>query len=353
MVGSGLHDLDTLEQQRIQWEMEHLKSVLDVSGANAEARAKLRTQVMQERANNWWRAFTSINSQPSHEVVQWEEIIESNRKYKVDRGRQLGRGNFSEVYAAKSLETGVDVAVKVIDIRGHSNLFKIKNMQRQIKLLEKLSHPLIVRLLKVYEVKNTQKLLLFMQPSNLGSLELYIKSSGPIPEDKAKKWSRDVITAIGFLHHLGIAHRRIDPHHVLLHSPDAPAKIMFPDALQEIGDYHVKSPNILRCRSAGRKDVYRAPEANFGTSFDPFPVDIWGFGCTVYYMLITRAPFDNWNNRDSMKEQLDSKRWSYCGIIDRFPKLSDGAKTFLTFIIHGATDKRPSAAEILALSWLN
>ena len=353
-MGTGLHDLDVLERHRIQWEMEHLKSVLDVNGNHAEARAKLRTQVMQERANNWWRAFTAINSQRGHEVVQWEEIIESNRKYKIDRTRQLGTGLFSEVYAAKSLESGADVAVKVIDIRGHSNLFKIRNMPRQIKLLEKLSHPLIVRLLKVYEVKNTQKLLLFMQPSNLGSLELYVRSTGqPVSEERAKKWARDVITAIGFLHHLGIAHRRIDPHHVLLHSPDAPAKIMFPDALQEIGDYHVNQPNIVRCRSAGRKEVYRAPEANFGSSFDPFPVDIWGYGCTVYYMLITRAPFEKWNNRDLMKEQLDSKRWTFCGIIDRYPKLSEGAKTFLTFIIHGATDKRPSAAEILALSWLN
>ena len=122
-----LHDLDTLEQQRIQWEMQHVKDFLDASGVGADARANLRTQSMQERANNRWRAFTSINSQPRHEVVQWEEILESDRRFKIDQTRQLGRGN-AEVYAVKALDNGADVAVKVVDIRGFSNLFKIRNM---------------------------------------------------------------------------------------------------------------------------------------------------------------------------------------------------------------------------------
>ena len=70
-------------------------------------------------------------------------------------------------------------------------------------------------------------------------------------------------------------------------------------------------------------------------------------------MLITRAPFGDWNNRDSMKEQLDSKQRTSCGVIDKCPELSHDGKTFLTFIIHGARDKRPSTAEILPLPWLN
>lgn len=93
-------------------------------------------------------------------------------------------------------------------------------MSRGIKLLEKLSHPLTVRLIRVCEVKNTNKLLLFKQPSSLGSLEVYIRSNGPVPEDRAKKWSRDVITAVGFLHHL-VTHT---------------VSCYIPDALQEIGD---------------------------------------------------------------------------------------------------------------------
>lgn len=204
---------------------------------------------------------------------------------------------------------------------------------------------------KIYCLR-TKNLLFSMQPSSLGSPELYIKSNEPVPKDRAKKWSRDVITAVGFLHHLSVAHRRIDPHHVLLHSSNSSAKIIFRDTVQEIGDY-LNGPTIVRSRSGGRKDVYRSPETNFGTSFDPFSLDIWGFGFTVYFMLITRAPFEDWNNRDSMKEHLDSKRWTYCGVIDKYLKLSHDAKTFLSFTIHGATDKCLSAAEIFALPWLN
>lgn len=47
-----LHDLDTLEKQRILWEMQHVKDFLDASGVSADARVNLRTQSIQEQANN-------------------------------------------------------------------------------------------------------------------------------------------------------------------------------------------------------------------------------------------------------------------------------------------------------------
>lgn len=65
---------------------------------------------------------------------------------------------------------------------------------------------------------------------------------------------------------------------------------------------------MVRCHATvGDVDPFTAPEAVFGTGFDPFPVDIWAYGCCVYYMLVARPPFERILDRNAIKEQLDTR----------------------------------------------
>lgn len=72
--------------------------------------------------------------------------LEKIGSYKV--GRTLGRGNFATVRIAYHEMTNSKVAIKIVDRRSldAENMLKI---EREIEILQKLSHPFIV---KLYEV---------------------------------------------------------------------------------------------------------------------------------------------------------------------------------------------------------
>ena len=183
-----------------------------------------------------------------------------------------------------------------------------------------------------------------MQLAPLGSLESYIvRRSRPISDAKTRDWMRDIAEAISYLHFLGIAHRTINPRHVLLFAEDKPAKLSLPDAAVEICDPNTNQH--ARCRSFGSSDCYHAPEAIFGDTVDPFPVDIWAIGATAYFAMVGKPPFTRVKDREAFKLQLAARKWATGEGVENGIKLSEAARSFLAIILRGTIDKRPSIAE--------
>lgn len=223
-------------------------------------------------------------------------------------------------------------------------------MNRHGKILDKISHPRIINLHKIFVAVTTKKWYMFVQFAPGGTIETRIKRDGkPLPENLVRRWMRDVAEGLSYLHFLGIAHRSVQPSSVMLFDDDKPAKINLPAAAFEIGDFATKEPR--RCVGIRNPDSYHPPEAIFGPSFDPFPADVWAFGCTTYFALTGRQAFTRVTDKELMRTQLNNKNWIQTGISDNGPRLSDGSKLFLAEIIHGAIDRRPSISEILELPW--
>lgn len=87
------------------------------------------------------------DSKKSPTFKQQRDILESVGCYKV--GKCLGRGNFATVRAAYHETVNAKVAMKIVDRRtlDTENIIKI---EREIEILQKLSHPFIVKLYQVY-----------------------------------------------------------------------------------------------------------------------------------------------------------------------------------------------------------
>lgn len=97
------------------------------------------------------------------------------------------------------------VAIKVTDKRKDLNDYLVKNLHREAKLLQRLRHPNIVQ---AYEVIETDtKYYLVMELCDKGDLMRYVEQGGPLSEKETRKYMRQLVSAIDYIHQASILHR--------------------------------------------------------------------------------------------------------------------------------------------------
>ena len=123
-------------------------------------------------------------------------------------------------------ETKEKVAVKIIDKqrlmrRMHANIggeagSMLEGVKKEIKMLARFSgqHPNIIRLLDVIETRET--VCTIMEYCSGGEYFELIAKRGRIPEDEAKGFMRQLVSALSHIHSEGASHRDLKPENILL-----------------------------------------------------------------------------------------------------------------------------------------
>ncbi|CAL9233963.1 unnamed protein product [Arabidopsis halleri] len=221
---------------------------------------------------------------------------ESNRstvlfdKYNI--GRLLGTGNFAKVYHGTEISTGDDVAIKVIK-KDHA--FKRRGMmeqiEREIAVMRLLRHPNVVELREVMATK--KKIFFVMEYVNGGELFEMIDRDGKLPEDLARKYFQQLISAVDFCHSRGVFHRDIKPENLLLDGEGdlkvtdfGLSALMMPEGL---GGRRGSSDDLLHTRCG--TPAYVAPEVLRNKGYDGAMADIWSCGIVLYALLAGFLPF--------------------------------------------------------------
>ena len=116
----------------------------------------------------------------------------------------LGTGAFSQVVLGESRDNPGDLcAIKCIDkkaLRG-----KEDSLDNEIKVLRKLRHSNIVRLLETFEDKN--KVYLVMELVTGGELFDRIVEKGSYTERDASALIKQILEAVDYMHSEGVVHR--------------------------------------------------------------------------------------------------------------------------------------------------
>ena len=131
-------------------------------------------------------------------------------------GKQIGQGAYAVVRLGLHKPTNKKIAMKIYKKYKLMDPNRRKSVKREIKLMEKMKHPNIIRL---YEVIDTSKyVILVMEYVGGGSLHGYLKSkpNRRLDEDDAKRIFRQVLDGIKYCHSRCITHRDIKLENLLL-----------------------------------------------------------------------------------------------------------------------------------------
>ncbi|CAK4299136.1 unnamed protein product [Aphanomyces euteiches] len=103
-------------------------------------------------------------------------------------------------------------------------------------------------------------------------------SHGPLEFPVARRYFRQLVHAIVFLHTHGVAHRDLSLENVLLDN----------DRLV-VCDFGLAASATAVCHDKVGKDFYMAPEVAEGIPYNPTKADVWSLGI-ILFMLLTSAP---------------------------------------------------------------
>ncbi|PPD71891.1 hypothetical protein GOBAR_DD31209 [Gossypium barbadense] len=224
-------------------------------------------------------------------------INEYVREYKI------GSGSYGKVVLYRNSIDGKHYAIKVSSLFQYeafplrafhkSQLSKLRvaltetaltDVLREILIMKVLEHPNIVNLIEVIDDPSMDQFYMVLE---------YVESkwvcdgSGPpggIGEDTARKYVRDIVSGLMYLHDHNIVHGDIKPDNLLITSTGT----------VKIGDFSVsqvfENDNDELRRTPGTP-VFTAPECCLGSVYHGKAADAWAVGVTLYCMVLGKYPF--------------------------------------------------------------
>ncbi len=245
--------------------------------------------------------------------------------------KEIGKGAVGKVYLAKDKETNKVIAVKVIPQKYFKNEKSLKSFQKTIKLIHKLNHKNLTKLVGFEKTKhNFYVALEYSNGLNLYDyLQNYMKqnNNNPLEESIVKKIIIQVAKGIKHLHNQNIIHRDIKLENILINYDDQE----YEKKLENLTDLNEVSPLILSLDSNNFTikiaDFGFSRELNednvastiCGTPISMAPdiiqcdenhkynnsVDFWSLGTVMYELLIGYPPFYNKNYKKLFSEILN------------------------------------------------
>jgi serine/threonine-protein kinase SRK2 len=196
--------------------------------------------------------------------------------------QDLNRGSYGFVILARNKETGKEYALKFIE-RGQKIT---NNVEREILNHKKLrQHPYVIQLEAVF--RTDSYLVLVLEYASGGSLRKYLASKGVLPESEARTYFQQLMLAVDYCHKMGVSSRDIKPDNILLDDNNEVKLADFgyskDENLQSLANTRLGTP------------AYTAPEIfrfqQGMQKYDPYAVDIWSCGVTLFQMLCGGLPF--------------------------------------------------------------
>lgn len=235
-----------------------------------------------------------------------------NGKYKIER--VLGQGGFGITYLAKqkvsvagalgTIDAEIEVTIKEFFMKELCNRDEASSMVtvpstgsadlvekfrqkfiKEAKNISKLTHPHIIKVLDVFEENGTAYYV--MEYIDGGSLSDLIEKKGSLSEDETLKYTRQIASALQYIHAHNMNHLDVKPGNVLLRKNGDVVLIDFGMSknYDVAGEQTTSSPVGV---SVGYAPIEQSRVGGLGM-FSP-ETDIYSLGATMFKMLTGQTP---------------------------------------------------------------
>ncbi|XP_072889771.1 serine/threonine-protein kinase BRSK2-like isoform X8 [Hemitrygon akajei] len=247
--------------------------------------------------------------------------------------KTLGKGQTGLVKLGIHCITGQKVAVKIVNREKLTESVLMK-VEREIAILKLIEHPHVLKLHDVYE--NKKYLYLVLEHVSGGELFDYLVKKGRLTPKEARKFFRQIISALDFCHSHSICHRDLKPENLLLDERNNIRIADFGMASLQVGDSLLET-------SCGSPH-YACPEVIRGEKYDGRRADVWSCGVILFALLVGALPFDD----DNLRQLLEKVKRGVFHMPHFIPPDCQG---LLRGMIEVDAEKRLSLEQIQKHSW--
>lgn len=252
-------------------------------------------------------------------------------------GRTLGEGTFAKVKFARNVETGENVAIKILDKEKVLLNRMVGQIKREISTMKLIRHPNVIRMYEVMASKT--KIYIVLEFVTGGELFDKIASQGRLKEDEARKYFQQLINAVDYCHSRGVYHRDLKLENLLL---DANGLLKVSDFGLSALSQQVREDGLLHT-TCGTPN-YVAPEVINNRGYDGAKADLWSCGVILFIIMSGYLPFEDSNlmslYKKIFKAEFTCPAW-----------FSTSAKKLIKRILDPNPQTRMTMAEVIENEW--
>jgi len=195
----------------------------------------------------------------------------------------------SSVYLAEHATLRSKAAVKVLPRKRVSQTSYLARFEQEARLAARLNHPNIVRTFDL----DTEGTVHYIAMEYVEGTDLHakVKREGPLPVRQAADFIRQAAAGLEYAHDEGLVHRDIKPANLMLDIRGTIKVLDLGLALAVTGDEEDGSLTREHNEKVIGTADYLAPEQATDSHKADRRSDIYSLGCTLYYLLVGRAPF--------------------------------------------------------------
>eukprot|EP01134_Creolimax_fragrantissima_P005532 CFRG5532T1 len=264
---------------------------------------------------------------------------------------EVGRGTFGKVKRCEDENKQV-FALKIVRRPaarhhfGSARKAEYMSFCNEVNIWKTLDHPNVVRLYEVIDDESANKMYLVMEYLSGGTIEYVDDEGKPLLDMKTcKRYFNEMISALAYLHALGIIHRDIKPENLLL-SGEGHVKICDFGSAQAscisvrrtMGSPAFFAPELFLDGSNGYQTQWVAEDQLTGA------VDIWAAGITLYLFVFGHTPFEGLSMAELQRQVLNNYV-TFSWTIDPL------CEKIILECLQKAPADRPEAQDILSCDW--
>lgn len=258
-------------------------------------------------------------------------------RYSYELGAVIGKGNDGTVVRAVNMETGVPVAIKILNRR-----YNQEDGMTEGDYMKTTQSKYIVKVEEVFRRGDLEYIV--MELAEMDLLEL-VNALGSIDEDVARHFFRHLIHGVAACHKEGVAHLDIKPDNlVIIDDGSRNGRVKLTDfGLSAV----CRGPNgpVMLCKACG-SNGYASPEILKGLEpYDGCIADVWACGVVLFACTQGQLPWD-----DACEECIEYL-WFKQGKFDYPANMSPGLIALLEKTLVCDPNRRATIQDIQQDEW--